>query len=111
MLSAVGPGGFEPPLTDPKSAVLPLDEGPVWGNVHLNDGRVNRVSGGLNLVADRPEHRASGALPVVHREHGAGPLDREDRQAAVAVTVSAATTVPCLRPSIMRASSRSRAER
>src|SRR5882724_7710575 len=24
----VGPGGFEPPLTDPKSAVLPLDEGP-----------------------------------------------------------------------------------
>ena len=25
----VGPGGFEPPLTDPKSAVLPLDEGPV----------------------------------------------------------------------------------
>src|SRR5882724_4361285 len=24
----IGPGGFEPPLTDPKSAVLPLDEGP-----------------------------------------------------------------------------------
>jgi hypothetical protein len=27
--SPIGPGGFEPPLTDPKSAVLPLDEGPV----------------------------------------------------------------------------------
>jgi hypothetical protein len=27
-LSSIGPGGFEPPLTDPKSAVLPLDEGP-----------------------------------------------------------------------------------
>jgi glycosyltransferase involved in cell wall biosynthesis len=26
---SIGPGGFEPPLTDPKSAVLPLDEGPV----------------------------------------------------------------------------------
>jgi hypothetical protein len=25
----IGPGGFEPPLTDPKSAVLPLDEGPL----------------------------------------------------------------------------------
>jgi hypothetical protein len=24
----VGPGGFEPPLPDPKSGVLPLDEGP-----------------------------------------------------------------------------------
>jgi hypothetical protein len=29
LLTLVGPGGFEPPLTDPKSAVLPLDEGPV----------------------------------------------------------------------------------
>ena len=28
-LTSIGPGGFEPPLTDPKSAVLPLDEGPV----------------------------------------------------------------------------------
>jgi hypothetical protein len=28
LLTAIGPGGFEPPLTDPKSAVLPLDEGP-----------------------------------------------------------------------------------
>jgi hypothetical protein len=28
-VSLIGPGGFEPPLTDPKSAVLPLDEGPV----------------------------------------------------------------------------------
>jgi hypothetical protein len=28
LLSTIGPGGFEPPLTDPKSAVLPLDEGP-----------------------------------------------------------------------------------
>jgi hypothetical protein len=28
-VSSIGPGGFEPPLTDPKSAVLPLDEGPV----------------------------------------------------------------------------------
>ena len=28
--STIGPGGFEPPLTDPKSAVLPLDEGPLW---------------------------------------------------------------------------------
>ena len=27
-LSPIGPGGFEPPLTDPKSAVLPFDEGP-----------------------------------------------------------------------------------
>ena len=27
-VSLIGPGGFEPPLTDPKSAVLPLDEGP-----------------------------------------------------------------------------------
>jgi hypothetical protein len=26
--ASIGPGGFEPPLTDPKSAVLPLDEGP-----------------------------------------------------------------------------------
>lgn len=24
----IGPGGFEPPFADPKSAVLPLDEGP-----------------------------------------------------------------------------------
>lgn len=28
-VNPIGPGGFEPPLTDPKSAVLPLDEGPV----------------------------------------------------------------------------------
>src|SRR6184192_1449527 len=25
----IGPGGFEPPFPDPKSGVLPLDEGPV----------------------------------------------------------------------------------
>jgi hypothetical protein len=31
LLTPIGPGGFEPPLTDPKSAVLPLDEGPVLG--------------------------------------------------------------------------------
>ena len=30
--SLVGPGGFEPPFADPKSAVLPLDEGPVAEN-------------------------------------------------------------------------------
>ncbi len=24
----IGPGGFEPPYPDPKSGVLPLDEGP-----------------------------------------------------------------------------------
>src|SRR5215211_9257805 len=29
-LTSIGPGGFEPPLTDPKSAVLPLDEGPIF---------------------------------------------------------------------------------
>ena len=29
----IGPGGFEPPFADPKSAVLPLDEGPARGKV------------------------------------------------------------------------------
>ena len=34
----IGPLGFEPRLTDPKSAVLPLDEGPVACEVLDNNG-------------------------------------------------------------------------
>ena len=33
VVTGIGPGGFEPPLTDPKSAVLPLDEGPASPSV------------------------------------------------------------------------------
>ena len=29
--SPIGPGGFEPPFSESKSDVLPLDEGPVRG--------------------------------------------------------------------------------
>src|ERR1041384_3319280 len=36
----IGPGGFEPPYPDPKSGVLPLDEGPVrWLAINLGTPR------------------------------------------------------------------------
>src|SRR6476661_7541822 len=38
----IGPGGFEPPLTDPKSAVLPLDEGPVPSAGKVTTNRASR---------------------------------------------------------------------
>lgn len=43
--SAIGPGGFEPPLTDPKSAVLPLDEGP--------EGQYNVTASGWSEQRER----------------------------------------------------------
>src|SRR6266576_6573707 len=38
----IGPGGFEPPYPDPKSGVLPLDEGPAT-NCGLNLAGQGRV--------------------------------------------------------------------
>ncbi len=59
----VGPGGFEPPLTDPKSAVLPLDEGPVKclaGAGLKPSGQLAGAKGGLAF--DEVEPETSGGL-------------------------------------------------
>src|SRR2546425_11741723 len=50
----VGAGGFEPPVLDPKSSVLPLDDAPrvgSWFRPVLDRGGIVRVEGGGSLVA------------------------------------------------------------
>src|SRR4051794_32262895 len=57
-VSSIGPGGFEPPLTDPKSAVLPLDEGPVKclaGAGLKPSGQLAGAKGGLAFDDVDPE--------------------------------------------------------
>src|SRR5436309_8171023 len=49
----IGPGGFEPPYPDPKSGVLPLDEGPA---------RLSRLNlAGQGQAREPPTHRLTCA--------------------------------------------------
>ena len=45
LLSPIGPGGFEPPFSDPKSDVLPLDEGPVRSGKFSGAGKKEKGDG------------------------------------------------------------------
>src|SRR2546422_897571 len=66
----IGPGGFEPPYPDPKSGVLPLDEGPGSMkrlNLALRGARVYEAlelsePGGFAGASGRAEGRERGAL-------------------------------------------------
>ncbi len=56
----IGPGGFEPPYPDPKSGVLPLDEGPA-------------VNWRLNLATPL-ESRQAPTFPLLSRRLAVGQL-------------------------------------
>src|SRR3972149_3778156 len=66
----IGPLGFEPRLPDPKSGVLPLDEGPLIGPNLTSDatdqGRGKRESGKLETS---PHFRPRSSLSAGHRSH------------------------------------------
>src|SRR2546427_767888 len=73
----IAPGGFEPPFSDPKSDVLPLDEGaPTTKNNLLDHVNRNNVNRGPRLDDSR--------VVQVGREQPAHALleDTEDRRDA-----------------------------
>src|SRR5207249_6086375 len=65
----VGAGGFEPPVLDPKSSVLPLDDAPTLGSRWLPELRrfgIVRMEGGGPLAVGR----ISGSVVIVARRAG-----------------------------------------
>ena len=59
-----GEGGFEPPHTDPESAVLPLDDSPNFRVLYINPAGVSTAKGGPRLkpVALRSARHACDLL-------------------------------------------------
>src|SRR5690349_16698910 len=73
----IGPGGFEPPLTDPKSAVLPLDEGPVFVSRVRSAGTRQRnllVALGLPPATRPAQIHGAKPRPMTEASHPWSPV-------------------------------------
>lgn len=108
----LGPPGFEPGQTEPKSAVLPLHHGPVWGEDDPRRGRVpaslqepapnrrRQTNGRFDASVEGLRGRSNSTRKGSQPRHGAGALEDQSPDLANTSSVSGTTLDADLRSPI-----------